>query len=551
MRVGFITLNSPYHTQQRVVKPLNFGAKLQCPNSPAPDTFEVLLTSLNENKQFCALIESIYAKYQKKLYLFSPQKLETAIKNILKSFPDLSEKEVLTAMQKLTQWANYTCLPNLSEMLAENNIGRICTSTPTNIFFNYFQHSKRLFPEQHDKPLTGFIVTMEEFNNYLYRHSTNLRNTTFVNLEGFDHGVNLFRDDNLLESLTKKILTRAQIIKQKYPQKTFDNTLFLALNGNLITLMKILGYKEPITFRIDAEPTRETILKQMSPFYPQSKDDLRLTIETVAKYFTNNNQEYKILRNNIADYYESKLDVYTKQRLIESLKYMKKYIDNYTARKQISPENVFYLIPTDKNLTKSFSIITHMYQEIFNINPDKILKTDNISEINGYPSNSAFVILDDFAASGTSFVEAADYYKLASELEPDKHILFCPLVAHREGLDKIKEIISFSKRSGSDTILTIKSHIKDRLMTARDVRRDKYFYEDQTGIMALGYEGFNGEYGSISDCTVFPYMSPDNNADLASFITRYFLPSEAAISNKHLNFQEINFKLNIKKNKKD
>ena len=100
MRVGFITLNSPYHTQQRVVKPLNFGAKLQCPNSPAPDTFEVLLTSLNENKQFCALIESIYAKYQKKLYLFTPRKLENAIQNTLKAFPQVSEEEVLTIIIK-------------------------------------------------------------------------------------------------------------------------------------------------------------------------------------------------------------------------------------------------------------------------------------------------------------------------------------------------------------------------------------------------------------------------------------------------------------------
>ena len=117
----------------------------------------------------------------------------------------------------------------------------------------------------------------------------------------------------------------------------------------------------------------------------------------------------------------------------------------------------------------------------------------------------------------------------------------------------IKDVIFNAKRKSIDDILTVQSNLKNFKKSARQLKIDKYFFEDQTGIIARGYEGFSSDYGPELNCIVFPYMAPDNNVDLASFIVRFFLPSKEAISSIHSGFDEIYCKLlkNIKKSKKD
>lgn len=546
MRVESIK-SSIYLSQINCNKCIKFGVSR--PLKPLKsDTFEVV--QLSENQQFEKFVESIYSKIQRQLHSFTPRKLENAIQNTLKAFPQVSEEEVLTVMQRLTQWANYTCLPKFSEMLSENNIGSINYSTPINRNFHYFQHKKRLFPEnKHLKE--GQIVTMSEL--MYFRNRPNLNNIKFINLEGFNDGITLFDDDNLLEAATQKFLKKLQIIKEKSPQKSFQENLFQALNGNIITLTKFLGYPEPVTFSIKAPPTREAILKQMAPFSPESLKDIKITIETIARHFTNNDNEYKILRNNIADYYESKLDVYTKQRLIESLKVMHNHISSYLTKKQIPPQQAYLFVPIDNKLTKSYNIITYMFAKMYNIPPENILQTDKLLTLNNYRSESAFIILDDITASGSSLANAAHYDKSAYYLNSNNHILFCPLSANTESIETVKDVIFNAKRKSIDDILTVQSNLKNFKKSARQLKIDKYFFEDQTGIIARGYEGFSSDYGPELNCIVFPYMAPDNNVDLASFIVRFFLPSKEAISSIHSGFDEIYCKLlkNIKKSKKD
>ena len=138
MRVESIK-SSIYLSQINCNKCIKFGVSR--PLKPLKsDTFEVV--QLSENQQFEKFVESIYSKIQRQLHSFTPRKLENAIQNTLKAFPQVSEEEVLTVMQRLTQWANYTCLPKFSEMLSENNIGSINYSTPINRNFHYFQHKK-------------------------------------------------------------------------------------------------------------------------------------------------------------------------------------------------------------------------------------------------------------------------------------------------------------------------------------------------------------------------------------------------------------------------
>lgn len=44
---------------------------------------------------------------------------------------------------------------------------------------------------------------------------------------------------------------------------------------------------------------------------------------------------------------------------------------------------------------------------------------------------------------------------------------------------------------------------------------------------------------SFGMCTSFPYMAPDNNSDLASFLLKFFTPNKACIKNKSPHFSQI------------
>ncbi len=197
-----------------------------------------------------------------------------------------------------------------------------------------------------------------------------------------------------------------------------------------------------------------------------------------------------------------------------------------------------------------------MYQRLCNISEENILRSDTLSDIKQLPTGSNIIILDDLSTSGCCLKQAASYDRNAFLLPKDRQILFCPLVAHSEAINKIEEVIQLNKRSGIDTVLTLKKNVKDRDMSTGAVACDEYFYQTELGKNILGYEGFNGEFGPTSSCTVFPYMTPDNNADLASFITKYFLPNENAMSNRHMDFFKVDFELkdllkNLNKTSKD
>lgn len=542
MNIGiFPCVSSITQPKLSPVKQMNFGGKLPaCPILPEIDKFEgSCLPAGLQDKIFEQFLGTIDSKIQNQLCKITPKKLEISINKILKAFPNATEKQVLTVMQRLTQWADYTCLSKLAQLLDQQHINRIEYSTPVNQYFCYFQSYKRLFPKNNKNgQYYAHIVTKKELNQFCNQNEGNI----FINLEGFDDGINLFTDNTKLEEVTSIMLKKVQKFMAQHPGKGFEEALGQILNGRIVKTLQERGFKVK-TLRIKAPADRKSILEQMSPCAPSSKEEIRLTIETVAEHFTKTPDAYRILRNNIANYYANKLDVYTKQRLIESLKLITKQIDRYVTKKNIQKDNVFYIIPSDKG-AKSFGVITHMFASLNNIPPSQILRLDNIAEIKTYPENSAFVILDDIAASGLSLSEAADYHKLVLAPKINKHILFCPIIAHEEGIDKIFDTITRMNRQKLDAILTVKSNIKKIAVSAEEMDCKKYFYEDQTGIIALGYEGFKGDSSSILECTVFPYMTPDNNPDLASFITQHFLPSKAAIPGAHINLEEINLKLN-------
>lgn len=499
-----------------------------------PDSFECKISTEAANKVFEEFITSINNKIDKNLMAYTPEKLENSINSLLIEFPNTNEKEILTVMQRLTQWANYSCFRRLSKMLDEKGIRSIHKNGGINNDFEYFKNRKKIISTNSQNPYKAYFITKNTINDGLKFLPPN---TKFINLEGFDDGINIYNDDNMLKDVTKNVLQKLKELMDKNPRLCFEDALNACLNRKITQTMKKLGL-EFETLRIKAPPTRETILKQMAPCAPKSKDEIKTTIENAAHYFTKNEKSYLQLRNNMADFFESKLDIYTKQRLLENLKILKSEIDTYLKNNHLSEKKLYLLISEEGGANKSYGLITRMFAKQNNISDNKIITLADIQELNKYPVNSTFIVLDDLAGSGDSLRKVANYDVNGWLLNKDKHILFCPIIAHRAGIDSVMDCISFAKRESFDEIITIKSNIKERLMNTREVKRDEYFRYDRNGLEAYGYEGFNEGGESI----VFPYTTPDNNTDMASFITKYFLPNSQAIGNKHLAFDNIEHK---------
>ena len=471
------------------------------------------------------IVTRISEKINSQLKAFTPEQLNTAIKNVMREVPNTSEQETLIVMQKLTQWANYRCLPVIEKKLSNLDVSNIEAKTPLNKCFNYFHAEKRLIQLNQDSKNIACFVTPRELDSILKKKTSA---NVFINLEGFDDGVNLLSDDNKLQECTIKTLLKVKNLLREKPQRTFREGLFSVLNGKIKKRMNDYGYTVK-TIQVNNPPTRESILSQMAPYSPPSTNDVRKTIEAIAHFYTNDKQEYNTLSNNIAQYYESRLEIYSKQKLIHGLDEIKKLIDKFIKENKISEDNVYYIIPDELGLDKSYGLITEMFARQHNIPPEKIHRIGNILELNDYSPKTTFVILDDFAGSGDSMSNAANYNFDKFCLLNDRHVIFSPITVFKYGLENIEANIESAGRENLDYIITLKENIQPSLYDKKNIKIDEYFFLNELGQKVLGFEGYRSDINFFTGCTVFPYMSPDNNSDLASFITRFFLPKSKGI----------------------
>ncbi|MCM1009997.1 MAG: hypothetical protein NC390_03840 [Fusobacterium sp.] len=487
------------------------------------------------SKRFEALITSIEAKIKNQLCAYTPQKLDSDIKTVMKEVPDASEQQVLTVMQRLTQWANYTCLPQLAKKLSALNIKEMANNSKLNESFYYLQKYKGLFELNRHGERLAHITTQSELP--LCVEKKHPKNTSFINLEGFEDGVNLFTNDNKLAEKTIATLRKVQNFRNNHPDKTFKQALFTVLNGRIRKEMSSYGHTVKTICNHRPE-TRENILAQMQPYAPPSRNEITSTIETLAKHFGGNAQEISDLKIKLADYYDCKLNIFSKQRIIEDLQTIKSKIDKYIHKHRIPENNVRYVIPDELGVNKSFGLITYMFAQNYNIEPKKIMRLNSISDLKYYPENNVFVILDDFSGSGDTLTQACDYYLESWRLKKKQHIIFAPITACESAINNIKANIELASREKLDTLLTVDKNIQKYSKTARELLLDRYFFSNPKGIEIFGYEGYKNEK-IFSGCNVFPYMAPDNNSALSSFLIRYFLPNPKGIKNQHIDFDTI------------
>lgn len=484
-----------------------------------------------KNNKIDNQIDSLYNKILDKIYLFNKHDLAQTVENVMHKVPEADEEIVLNVMQRLTQFANYKCLPQLGEKLKENNIGKIYKSGEINPYFYYFSVNKNLF-DLSDFPYSSiaYFVTKKDVQNpklmkafgEVIKSGVNIK---FINLEGFSDGVNLFGDNAKLEKSTIKTLSKIKKILAKNPGLTLDEAMDKFFNSTIENEMKKIG-AQVITIKLPAPPSVSTVLEQMNPYLP-AKGIIKSTIESIARHYTCTQSGFDELCQKLASYYEANINVYSKQTIINELKLINKQINDFLKAHNLSEENLYILKPYTLYVRKSFDLITKMYADLFNINPQKIITMEDIASANSFPQNSVFVILDDIVGSGQSMMDACSYETAAGSLMKDKHILFAPLCASKNGAEYIRDGIIACGRKHSDRLICLDKNITDYKKTNNnffewfDVINDKH--TGQCG---------EGGYGANAQCTVFPYMAPDNNSVLAGDLVKFFLPDTRCIKNK-------------------
>lgn len=164
------------------------------------------------------LLSSIETKIKKQLRAYTPEQLDDTIINVLKEVPNTNEEQVLTVMQRLTQWANYGCLPVIGNNIVALNAKYITNNTNLNRVFNYLQTSKKLIDLDRLSDSVVTFVTEGDLSNILSKRQ---EAKTFINLEGFDAGVNIFTDDNKLQECTINTLFKIHNLLREKRIKIF------------------------------------------------------------------------------------------------------------------------------------------------------------------------------------------------------------------------------------------------------------------------------------------------------------------------------------------
>lgn len=450
--------------------------------------------------------ENVYTNYHNSLNEVSMKDIQKAVTNIEKT-TDYSKEEILSTMQKATQFANFRSLDFVIKSLKSNNIGRVGEPThdtplTENMFglnrtLNYLIISKDMetmrgedYAVFIDKNKIEQLQSNKSCKDAIKQNKEN--NVKFFLLSGFEDGINFLNRTKDLEETTRKLLAQGDVDK------------------NMLQQTKELGIN-PIIIRNNQEPTIENIYKQMRP-EQMTKEELNATIDANLFERILTPDERCDAKSSIIQHLDNALTVYTPESISKSLKDMHKHIIDFNNSKGKNENDIIYVIPLRK---KSYNMITHQYQLINNIPQNKITDLINIKSDIGTSKlkNKTFVVLDDSTISGESLEERLIrfYNKNPKSLEEqNNNIIIAPIFSTKEGIKRINNCIRKNGRENKDILITEQKEHKPW--------NENIENKDLLDI-AIGdsfYDFYNPE--PQKSCIIFPYMAPDNNSEFAANI---------------------------------
>ena len=467
-------------------------------------------------------LNSVYENYKSKLNETTQNDIENICKDIeLNS--KYSKKDILNAMQLVSQFGNYQSLHSIGKSLKENNIGFIPNDSKEfkayvnnsyfkNTFKNNFGLNSSLyycFLKKDLQKLDGSNIGIFIDNNKLddieklsleeINHITNRKNIKFFILSGFENGINFIDRSKDLKKETIKLLNYSQ---------NHNMPVDKAIDNEIINRCQKIGI-EPIIIRNKNTATIENIYKQLKP-QQISKRELKAVIDATAiNKFTNTNEQIECVEN-LTQYLENTLEVYTPERISKDLKKINSKINKQVKELGKTNEDIIYIIPESG---KSYDLINYQYQKINNISKDKFitLKDENSITKDLNIDNKVLVILDDCSLSGSSLLEDENfnYYTIASNAKKNNsNIIFAPIYVSKEAEERIQKAIHKRKRNQDDFIIKTNTNEKAWNEGINNINRE----------IALNKSILSFNLNDSKYCIVFPYMSPDNNSEFASNI---------------------------------
>lgn len=492
------------------------------------------------------VLDNVYTNYKKSLNEVTFSEIrKTALK--VSSETQIPKKDVVKAMQLLTQFSNIKSLMTISKALQKENIKylgnqnfelayksidkglstpnvrRISEETGIHNSLTYVLEKKKLAPfssENNEK--IGLILDddkiaqleqvkksqPEQFNNLVKD-----KNLKFFYISGWDTGIPVINRTQNLEDKTVELLNRA---------KKYNVPLEKAIDYPKLDRIKSLGIK-PIVIKNENEPNELAVYNQMKPEQLATKNSLYNIVEAnILSRASNKNDATKSKINHIsAKYLEDTLCVYTPEKMSKDLKLLHKKINDYANEQN---REVVYLLP-DKGI-KSNDYLNYSYRKINNIDSSKFVNIKNLvsyhsSNPERNKDNTLYVVLDDCALSGNSMLSILNYGLISTEKTP---ILFANLKCSDEA------IANFMRNSSRSAKVMYVDKINPKNIGSEKL-------ED-----IIGESSYHEEAYSIA----FPYMAPDNNCELGSNIAllhnpKYNLINRSSERNrKHYSNYELN-----------
>lgn len=475
----------------------------------------------------------LYLKIQKQLNLTTANDLNAAIIEVMSKMPDSTEQEVMTVMQKISPWGNYKSLENMADQLSHMGITKFYQESglTLNTTLNYVGLEKGNFRLKGNKNKTAFILdkfSLEELEhlkkNEPGKFNDLIKNpdVEFISLDGWNNGLNIYNANASIADLSGEILTKAKQLQASDSSLSLDKTINLAMNKETLDRATALGIN-PTTISntsVKNAPTSiNQILSQIEPLNISNKGINAIIDATAEGLYPSYPQKYKKAKQLLIEFFDNQTDIYTPKTMMKELQNIHGQIINEVKQSGKSLDNIYYIIPKQD---KSFEHVALNYAQANGIERGKFIYYNGISPIPPTIGKDAtLVLLDDVVGSGNSMLDEKFYYKffLKNCENTNQNILFAPIISSKQGADRIINTIAECQRSAKDKLIINPNKIK-RATSEMD------FYKNLSDFDRSVFNEVVGSNMSFRDstlATVFPYMGPDNNAQISALLTRFFV----------------------------
>ena len=470
---------------------------------------------------------NLHKKYRESLGETSLRNIIEAVNNI-ESTTEFSRKTILTAMQKLTQFANMRSIRIIPETLSRHQVSSIGDSAFSNYKIYANATGKKnivgqaareaIFDDIGLHNTLGYLIEKKGFGS-LSRYKKHSRTGVFLDenklaqferfqkenpkafrkyvsspnlklflISGWDTGISIADKTKNLETETRKLLELA---------KKENVSIEEAIDLPLMKRIKKLGLN-PTVIRTEGMASESCVYRQMAP-EKMSENEFLSLIDSNSQIRSKDNVVNRYAhKDRSIQYLENDMKIYTPETLAKSIKMMHGKILDFASKRNIKPEDIIYVEPKRR---KSFCIINYLYEKINHIPHERFVHTSALRDNKLDLEGKLLVFLDDCTITGDSVCDLA--YEIncirSDKLKKTPKLFSCVCgTVDAEKRFKRKNDFNLIIQDWLNFEPTTKSHLVDRTLEK-----------------SVGCSSFTG---GDATCLVFPYMSPDNNTELGSGI---------------------------------